>query len=161
MTTQISGDTGVSAVQPAVVAQGDLAANVVGNGPAFSATDTATTSTSGATVQVVFDTELFDTDNIFDGTTFQPTLAGYYQVNVYVNLGVNTLVGSLTATLRKNGATLVTSVVGHPAGFGSSASISELIYMNGTTDTLDVQARNAANANIGAARFSAALVRAA
>lgn len=157
MTGQLKGITPVSVDDLARKDYVDT--KLIGNGPAFSATDTTTTSSSGATVQIVFDTELFDTANAFDGTTFQPLVAGYYQVNVSVYLGVNTLLGSCTATLRKNGATLATSTVGNPAGFGSTATISEVVVMNGTTDTLDVQARNAANANIGVARFSAAYVR--
>ena len=133
-----------------------------GNGPAFLATDTATTSSAGATTQVVFDTEVFDTGNCFDGTTFTPNVAGYYQVNAAIQMGASvTSASTLQCNLRKNGGNYLTGIGCSTAGFGCSAQVSSVIYMNGTTDYLDVQSRNSVNPNMGAASFSAALVRAA
>lgn len=161
MTTKVNGDTGVSQCQPNSVSQDDLQSGVVGKGPAFAATDAGTTTAIGVAAQIVFDTELFDTGSAFNGTTFQPLVAGYYQVNVAVRTGVNTAAGSVVARLRKNGATFIESIVSHNAASSGVAIISEIIYMNGTTDTLDVEGFNSTNANIGISRFSASLVRAA
>lgn len=83
MTTQISGDTGVSAVQPGVVAQGDLAANVAGNGPVVLLTMSGAQSVPLANTDytVAFDVK-DDPTNIYNTTTKRLTIqvTGYYLI---------------------------------------------------------------------------------
>jgi len=133
--------------------------NPVQTGPAFAATDTATTSTAGTIVQVVFDTELFDTNNAFNGTTFNPQVAGYYSVNASTVTGVTTLAGIVTCTLRKNSTSYISKSSYYAAGYDVTAQLTTIVFMNGTSDTLDVQGRNSSNANLGISTFSAALIR--
>jgi hypothetical protein len=129
-------------------------------GPAFSASDTATTATTGTITKIVFDTEIFDTNSAFDGTTFTPQVAGYYQVNCYTITGVNTLSSSCSVYIYKNGTAYQTNTTVCVAGFSGGSQLSTVVYMNGSTDYLEVYGRNAANANLGVSTFSACLVRA-
>ena len=66
------------------VAQVDVAPNVAGNGPAFSAyQSTAQSLPQNVITKIQFQTKEFDTANAFDAVTnfrFQPLVAGYYQV---------------------------------------------------------------------------------
>ena len=137
-------------------------AGVPVNGPAFSATDTATTATASVTTKVVFDTTVFNLGSAFDGTKFQPAVAGYYQVNASVKAGNATNASVLAVYVYKNGASQIANQFWVGAGWsGTTALASELIYMNGSTDYLEVYGNNATNANLGAATFSAFLARSA
>jgi len=113
-------------------------AMVSGNMPAFSAYASAGTSLSNATfTKVNYATENFDTNNNFASSRFTPTVAGYYQISA------GTRLGSITATivafyLYKNGS-------GYSSGGGSGVSsayvyptISTLIYLNGSTDYVEM-----------------------
>ncbi|MFZ9210901.1 MAG: hypothetical protein ACO22M_00405 [Candidatus Nanopelagicaceae bacterium] len=124
------------------VTQAMLASGVAGNGPAFSAYRTGNqTLTTNTWTKVQFNTEEFDTNNNFDSTTnyrFTPTVAGYYQVNAILDLG-GTGVTFTLSTFYKNGSRFKdigyitnTSEIIHTGSY--------LIYMNGTTDYLEVYA---------------------
>ena len=64
------------------VQQAALAANVAGNGPAFSAYQSTLQSFSSNTVtKVLFQTEEYDTNSNFASSRFTPTVAGYYQLS--------------------------------------------------------------------------------
>jgi hypothetical protein len=136
MTVTIDGTTGVSAVQAGVVEQGDLAANVAGNGPAFGAYATSGQSITSATyTKVTFGTEEFDTNSNFASSTFTPTVAGYYQINIQVATG--TAQSRIIVLLYKNGSAHkngndLASASSYASSFGA------LVYMNGSTDYLDV-----------------------
>lgn len=142
MPTQINGSTGVSKVQDGVVTQADLASNVAGNGPAFSAYLSASpqTVTASAATKVTFDNEEFDTHAAFSNGRFTPQVAGYYQVNwaVRVNSSTSTMTEART-TLSKNGADVRAApyeTVPNSSRIQSAGSA--FVYMNGTTDYLEV-----------------------
>lgn len=141
---------------------------VSGNQPAFSANRSTSQSISNATDTVVlFDVEDFDTASAYDTATgkFQPLVAGYYQFNANMQLSANSItLGS--AGFRKNGTQL--QIIGTSAfTFNSTPyrfSGSALIYLNGSTDYVQVQAyiAGASGQVINAGSyFSASLVRAA
>jgi hypothetical protein len=130
-----------------------------GNAPAFYATDTATTATAGVTTKVVFDTTVFNVENAFDGTKFQPLVAGYYQINLSVNTGVNTVAGAISTSIYKTGSAYSTVSSYQGGGFTVGAQITAVVYLNGSTDYVEAYARNGANANLGAAYFSGCLIR--
>lgn len=126
------------------VQQGALAANVAGNGPAFSAVMTADQSvTANVTAKVAFAAEVFDTNNNYDPTTnyrFTPTIAGYYKINVALISNQNTLV---QLQLYKNGSAIG---VAYPQSTNlGQASLSYLVSMNGSTDYLEVYAYQSSN----------------
>ena len=115
---------------------------VSGNMPAFRAHATNNQSISSATfTKISFPVEDFDTANCFDSTTnhrFTPTVAGYYQVNATV-LYSGTMTRALFS-IHKNGSQYT-----RPADFSVATtniyfSGSDLIYMNGTTDYLEIYA---------------------
>ena len=109
------------------------------NGPAFSAYNgPATGLTQGVVTKILFQTERFDTASNFDSSRFTPTVAGYYQINANVTI-VNVSVGTSLVHLYKNGSQY---------NRGSRVNINDfvglfvgdLVYMNGTTDYLEVYA---------------------
>lgn len=116
-------------------------------GPAFSAylNTSNQTVTTGVATKVAFNAEDFDTDGCFDSTTnrrFMPNVAGYYQFNWSV-LAVPASGGlsQLMASLYKNGAEVKRGVQNAQTS-GTIVAIngggSALVYMNGTTDYVEV-----------------------
>ena len=110
---------------------------MLSGGPAFAAYANANQSfTQNTYTKVLFQTEVFDTNNNFASSTFTPTVAGYYQVNAKVDPSASTLVTRASVSVYKNGSNyaflqdLPTNV------YGISGSC--LIYCNGSTDYLEV-----------------------
>lgn len=135
MAVTISGDTGVSAVQSGVVAQGDLAANVAGNGPAFCAFGTGLVSNNGVVLLQL--PEEYDSTNAFSAGVFTPQTPGLYQVSATCQVN-STTVAYVALILKKNGVSVsVSTGAGYVSAWGS-ASLSALIQMNGTTDSLAI-----------------------
>ena len=112
--------------------------------PAFKAYRAADQSISNSTdTKVQLNTEVFDTNNNFDSTTnyrFTPTVAGYYQFSAILNLG-GTPVTNAQAHIWKNGVKAAQFVFYEPSGttqYQINASLSDLIYMNGSTDYVEL-----------------------
>lgn len=113
------------------------------NAPAFSAYRATDQSiSSGAWTKLQAATESFDTAAAYDNATnyrFTPLVAGYYQVNgaIYVNA-----VSGLTnvgARIYKNGsANTLGTICGSASSAEGGALVSDLIYMNGTTDYIEL-----------------------
>ena len=119
-------------------------AMVSGNMPAFSAIKNATQSalSGGTWTKIVFQAEEFDTASTYDTSTsvFTPNVAGYYQVNAGVSpasFSGNYFLASLykNNNLFKNGCNFSPN-----SAAGATSTVSALIYMNGTTDYLEVYA---------------------
>ena len=143
-----------------------------GTGPAFSAYLGGNQSvSSGVFTKININTETFDTASCFDSTTnyrFTPNVAGYYQVNASVRFSGTNLTESSPA-IYKNGAAVSFGPYAVVTGQSVLTSIATgLVYMNGTTDYLELYAYvvgtspvfsfiNAANT----ALFSASMVRSA
>jgi len=106
--------------------------------PAFSAYQSSAQSVSLNTLtKIIFDTEEFDLTSDYDNATyrFTPSVAGYYQVNCVTSWAITC---NTNLSIWKNGS-------GFKSGFGANLSISNpkyvasaLIYMNGSTDYLEV-----------------------
>jgi hypothetical protein len=114
--------------------------------PAFSAVITGAfqTVTTNTYTKVQLGTELFDTNNNFDSTTnyrFTPTVAGYYQINASVAITyiTATTTGGL-GLLYKNGYVYYQSTFRNDSGNGmyGNCNISTLVYLNGSTDYLEL-----------------------
>jgi hypothetical protein len=110
------------------------------NPPAFGATLTANQSlANGVWTKLEMATELFDTNNNYDPTTnyrFTPTVAGYYQFNVVVQVGTTTFPAG--AAIYKNGASAGYSLGSfQAAALFAQASFSTILLMNGTTDYIE------------------------
>jgi hypothetical protein len=142
--------------------QTGLAANVAGNGPAFSAYPSATTSLVQFTVtKITYGTEEWDTNSNFASSTFTPTVAGYYQVNAS-----NSLASSSALTyiyVYKNGSEYKS---GNLVSSSNWTIVSCQVYLNGTTDYIEiyVQQNAATQTNetaSGRNYFQAAMIRSA
>jgi hypothetical protein len=136
-----------------------LTGTMVVAGPAFGASDAATTATSGVATLIVFDTEIFDTDSAFNGSRFQPLVAGYYQVNGAVSNSGNAVAGSMSVLIYKNGANYGNAITYYGAAFAVRPNVSTIVYLNGSTDYIELFGTNNGNANFSAAFFSACLIR--
>jgi hypothetical protein len=168
----ISGDTSgaITVAAPAVsgtntatlpAATGTIM--VSGNMPAFSAWQSSAQSISATTVtKIQFQTEEFDTNNCFDNTTnyrFTPTVAGYYQVSSAIQTTQATTAQTFIY-VYKNGANYkATNVV------GQAITISNLVYLNGSTDYIEIYLYTTTGCTINADQkfsyFQASMVRAA
>lgn len=101
MTTQISGDTGVSRCQPNSVSQDDLLDGVVGKGPAFRCQASVDQSISGLS-KIIFGAETYDTAGALASSTFTAPVAGYYTFHAAVRLNATSWSNAFSF-LFKNG----------------------------------------------------------
>jgi hypothetical protein len=105
--------------------------------PAFSAyNNAAQTVTSSTYTKVNLQLEEFDTASCFDNATnyrFTPTVAGYYQVNGQISYNYTALTRSIIG-IYKNGAGFKFGT----DGTNIQNTVSALIYMNGSTDYIEL-----------------------
>lgn len=125
----------------------------LGQGPAFFAAGTAASVAvaSGVQTKVALPLEIFDTANAFDATTnyrFQPTVPGYYQFNgvirfngggtamlVFASLyGTNAQLG-VSANEIMRGGEIAIQLTGSTI---VQSTVSTLLYMNGSTDYVEL-----------------------
>jgi hypothetical protein len=124
---------------------------VSGNMPAFSAyaSSTQTGLTNGTFTKIVLNTKVFDTNNNFDSTTnyrFTPTVAGYYQINGTVS-GNATTTNGIGGVIYKNGSVYLWSTAS-PTALNQAANLSSLIYLNGSTDYIELYLYNGSGGTI-------------
>lgn len=129
MTVVINGTTGITVATAAA--------------PAFSAYLNSTQSVANATfTKILCNTEEFDTNANYDNATnyrFTPTVAGYYQVNGSINFG-SSVTGICLCTIYKNGARAKDgAIIAYSAG-STASTASALIYLNGSTDYVELYA---------------------
>jgi hypothetical protein len=114
---------------------------VSGNMPAFGAFSTVNQSVSSATfTKVTLNNEEFDTASCFDSTTnyrFTPNVAGYYQINAAVVLS-GTAVTRFFCSIYKNGSEYKRG--NDLLGSGYQPVVSSVLYLNGTTDYVELYA---------------------
>lgn len=132
----------VTLVAPAVAGNNTLTTpartgNLAVDGPAFHAYPSAGTSTAtGTFTKMTNDTVVYDTASCFTSSRFTPNVAGYYQFNgsISVNPALST---TWLVTLYKNGAE---AIRGNQSAGGSTftMTVSGLIYLNGTTDYVEL-----------------------
>ena len=136
MTVTIDGTSGIT--YPAGTIQG------TGYGPAFSVYRSATqTLATNVYTKIQFSSEYFDTANCFDSTTnyrFTPNVAGYYQINSTISSVYNVNNFPVFGLLYKNGSAFLWSEGMGSANAYPTATLATLIYMNGTTDYLEMYA---------------------
>ena len=101
--------------------------------PAFSAyQSSAQTPSANTYTKIIFQTKEFDTNNNFTSSTFTPTVAGYYQINL---TATSTAENLSLVSIYKNGSNYKN--VGQTNGTSYGASVSCLIYCNGSTDYIE------------------------
>lgn len=143
-TTPLTGAEQIPLVQSGATKKA-TAANIaeVANGPAFRAYRTGTQSISSTTfTKVDLNAENFDTNGAFDAVTnnrFQPTLAGYYQINGAVNIAPSVAPTRLLSFIYKNGSAYAQgSDFSSIPSSGGTSTISTTVYFNGTTDYVEL-----------------------
>ena len=148
----LSGDTSgtVTVAVPAVAGTNTLtlpAASgtvmVSGNMPAFSAVVTGTTTiTSGVFTKMVFNSENWDTANCYDSTTnyrFTPNVAGYYLITGSLDVGTSTNQNRAIPVIYRNGSAYRAGVnMGTANGNSFNSNVSSQVYLNGTTDYVEL-----------------------
>lgn len=139
--------------------------------PSFSAYNSSAQSVAHNTfTKIQFQTENFDTNSNYDNSTnyrFTPTVAGYYHVTEQV--AFNSLTANSMSVIYKNGGAIAYSpiAVGWSGISNTISAIAIDVYMNGTTDYLEVYAYQATGGSLNtigssnATIFSAFLARAA
>lgn len=141
LTIERENGTDVLTIDSAGNIRAGSSCNLAGNGPAFSAQLTGNqTVVSGATTKLQFASENYDTANCYDSTTnfrFTPNTPGYYQINV-VAQAQGTSIGSVVVALYKNGASICNAISATSTVPFTSSSLSDLVYLNGSTDYLEV-----------------------
>jgi hypothetical protein len=111
------------------------------NGPAFSSYANANLSISSATfTKIRCNVEEFDTNLNYDNATnyrFTPTVAGYYQISGSVSYesGIASITRYLIS-IYKNGVEYKRGV--DSTSNGNIATISNLLYLNGSTDYVEL-----------------------
>jgi hypothetical protein len=152
------------------VQQNGVTVNKITVAPTFSAGPSATQSISAATwTKMQYNSEEFDTNNNYDNATnyrFTPTVAGYYQVNGCAESTGNSASGYFLVAVYKNGSAFKYGQnYKSDSSSGPSASISVIVYFNGTTDYIELYSigSNAwtRGGNLLASYFQASLIRAA
>lgn len=109
------------------------------SGPAMAAYGGADQSISaGVWTKLTFNNEFFDTDNCFASSRFTPTKSGYYQITG--NAGADGT-GDMYVFFYKNGTSAGNPMAQGP-GQAATPTASGLIYMNGSTDYLEIYVRN-------------------
>lgn len=157
MTTKIKGAGGVEFPDASVQSSAADA------GPAFRATNTGGV-TVNTTAKIAVTTEQFDTANCYDTTLsrFTPNVAGYYHVEGVLSGEALPAAGYAFAKIYKNGV-LVTA--GSSAGVQGqitsyfSTNVAALVFMNGTTDYLELWSTIILSPSITGVSFSGFLAR--
>ena len=117
------------------------ASTFAGTGPAFSYWASGATSISNATAtKVLFASQEFDTASAVSSSRFQPTVAGYYQINASVYYGSNASAEKVclvfkNGTQYKNGQDITGTLYG--------TTVNCLVYLNGSTDYVEIYAYQA------------------
>jgi len=96
--------------------------------------------TSATWTKAQLNAETFDSGNCFDSTTnyrWTPNIAGYYQVSFQGNMTGATLTNA-EAALYKNGVAVAFGTFGGTTANSFLSVGNKLVYMNGTTDYLEL-----------------------
>jgi hypothetical protein len=109
--------------------------------PAFAVRKSANQTIAASTVtQLTLPTEDFDTNNNFTANQFTPSVPGYYMVGFSVacdGLSSNQACGGY---IRKNGYAIAGTLNRANGNLQVSSAGTRVVWMNGTTDTLDLAA---------------------
>ena len=154
----ISGDTSgtVSVTVPAVAGTNTVTipaatgtVMVSGNMPAFSATSASTTTVTANTfTKINIATSVFDTNSNYStaNSRFTPTVAGYYQIN-----GSATILGTTIGLvcIYKNGSRFADGLYGGTAASNPNSNVCCLVYLNGSTDYVELYGLNVSSTSIG------------
>ncbi len=156
LTAPAKTGTIITSADANTVTQAMVQTGFAGNGPSFAAYNSVAISVTGAGgwTKIALQTEEWDTANCFDSTTnyrFTPNVAGYYHFSGAVQLLNNAI---LCVSLYKNGGEYRRGTYTNPSTM-YGASVSGMIYLNGSTDYVELYCYNGSassyNSQTGAA----------
>ena len=146
------------------VTQEKLALDVSGTGPVFRAYPASSQSIPTATdTKIILANEDYDTNSNFASSRFTPTVAGYYLIKGSV--GFPTARTSISANIYKNGS--LYSAGTRISGTSTTTSTVDIVYLNGSTDYVELYTRHVEGTSVGtelnsnATNFSGCLIRSA
>ena len=99
---------------------------------------------------VILNTKQFDTNNNFDAVTtyrFTPTIAGYYQFSFGI-FSIDNNITNFRAELAKNGSAVAQGQYTQTGIYVWVSNSSALVYLNGSTDYVQLRANNGSGVNI-------------
>jgi hypothetical protein len=145
-TTPLAGTEVVPLVQSGAtkkVAVSDLVSGFAASkNPTFSAYGSAVQNIStGTFTKVTLDSEDYDTNSNFASSTFTPTVAGYYQLNLKLTANAATAISRIIAEFRKNGSGAVNGRCLDITASLSNLGIfnaTNIMYFNGSTDFCEI-----------------------
>lgn len=106
--------------------------------PTFSAiAATSQSISSGVPTKVTLGTINTDTNGNFASGTFTPTLPGYYQINAVIRAADTVSITGFYIAIYKNGSEYARGTSTGTVS-GIAGTISEVIYLNGTTDYIEL-----------------------
>lgn len=137
-------------------------------GPAFSAyMGSGQAIGSGVQTKLQFNTKVFDTANCYNTSTyrFTPNVAGYYQISGTM-CGAAPNSSDYMIVVYKNGSPVASAGFVGASGYTCRPTISYLVYLNGSTDYVELygyvaNAQTLQAYTAGENFFTGALVRAA
>ena len=140
-----NGGAAVSFTAPPTVFSTVPAEKISAVGPSFSVYLSSNQAITSATLtKIAFNTEEFDAGGCFDSTTnyrFTPNVAGYYQFSWCARVGPSSGTTTDVATsLYKNGSQFKTVEFYGPAYLAVHVPGAALVYLNGTTDYVELWA---------------------
>lgn len=152
------------------IVQDSINGGVAGSGPAFYAYASSNQSiTANSSTKLQINTEVFDTASCYDTSTyrFTPNVAGYYQISGNCYWGTNSV--RTLIIIYKNGSSFVLgNALGGDSGGYAAGTVSSTIYLNGSTDYVELYLNPTSNGVTALAGtvpyytwFSGALVRSA
>lgn len=147
------------------IPQAALAANVAGNGPAFSAyTGGGQSITQNVATKLQINTETFDTNDNYDTGLyrFKPTVAGYYQLNLAAGVASTGTNYYADLSLYKNGSQYNGQVLTGGGGNGTSygrMGASVVVYADGVNDYFEAYLFISQTLSTAACVFSGAMIR--
>jgi len=171
MTIVVNGSgtiTGISqgGLNDGIITQSEIAnTGVAGNGPALiTGTSNSVACTNGTSTKLTFSSVTTDTASCFSTATsrYTPNVAGYYQVSATAGSVSAWSAAAFNATrLAKNGVEFAGAVYSPSTNF-NAASVSALVYLNGSTDYIELYAQqNSGSTQNMQGNFTAVLVRSA
>jgi hypothetical protein len=141
---QLASGTGNLVTVPSVTGT----AMVSGNMPAFSAIKTSNQSITQSTwTKITFDSEQFDTASCYSSSRFTPNVAGYYVINCNIFITTPSTSSYIQHAIYKNGSlfSLITETQVTTVSYVSVPG-SVLIYLNGSTDYIEIYMNTGFNA---------------
>jgi len=115
--------------------------------PAFSAYQSSATSIPNATLtKILYANESFDTNSNFASSRFTPTVAGYYQITASVAIQIS---GASYGVIKVNTTDVAWAYGSGIVGVLNSTPImTKLVYLNGSTDYVEVYAEQRSGSTV-------------